>query len=212
MFTAFKTHSANSRPFLATIVLPLALVLMSHVAVAQDQDVAGAQDHQLFARYSGSVIIGYDYKGLDEFALPVGPVFLNARPKRQHLEGKVTRILYLGAPGQSSLEVFRHYELASKKLAGLKVLFECSRDQCGEWNGAALPQSLLSNRELRNSVVAAQAFGGYPADIRYLSASAPTENGEVYLSLAVGLQSHDREQAGRVLTLLEVIETKAPSR
>ena len=57
-------------------------------------------------------------------------------PERQALlEGRITRILYRGPDGRSSLEILRNYQSALES-AGFETLFTCGAD-CGN-NFAAL--------------------------------------------------------------------------
>ncbi len=127
---------------------PLLLALSLIPAGAQPKDADGSRDHPLITRYPGSVIDSYRAREYDEFNFPVGPVQRSTgMPKFQHLEGKVTRILYIYPQGRSSLEVFRNYESALKR-AGFQPIFTCSGDPCGLsrfqatndrydlWNGA----------------------------------------------------------------------------
>ena len=91
-------------------------------ALAQLSDVKGSKDHPMVSRYAGSVIIGYDFRKFDEFVIPLGVLTRvgGTRPtleptKSQRVEGRVTRILYVGPQDRSPLEVVRNYELELKK-------------------------------------------------------------------------------------------------
>ena len=90
----------------------------------------GSKDHPLISRYPGSVITNYLTKEFDEFTLPLGKVIdENKFTKSQHLEGKITRIVYVAPQGRTVLEVFRNYQGALKK-AGFETLFTCGPQGC----------------------------------------------------------------------------------
>ena len=73
----------------------------------------------------------YLTKEFDEFTLPLGPVDEENRfTKSQHLEGKITRIVYVAPQGRTVLEVFRNYQGALKK-GGFETLFTCGPQGCG---------------------------------------------------------------------------------
>jgi OmpA-OmpF porin, OOP family len=82
------------------------------------------------SRYAGGVIIGYDFRRFDEFVIPLdvlrraadGKTFEPSRSQR--VEGTVTRILYVGPPDRSPLEIVRNYELELQK-TGFERLYTC---------------------------------------------------------------------------------------
>ncbi len=98
----------------------------------------------MVSRYAGSIIIGYDFRKFDEFVVPLGvlkrtgerpaagggthPTFEPA--KSQRVEGRATRILYVGPQDRSPLEIVRNYELELKK-NGFNTLYTCAGTQCG---------------------------------------------------------------------------------
>ena len=116
--------------FIRTVfVACLLLGLSAPFAAGQDQDVEGSKDHPLISRYPGSFIGAYFQKEFDEFTLPLGKLGEEKFTKSQHLEGKVTRIVYAAPEGRSVLEVFRNYQGALKK-AGFQTLFTCGPQEC----------------------------------------------------------------------------------
>jgi outer membrane protein OmpA-like peptidoglycan-associated protein len=163
------------------------------VAAAQDQDLEGSKDHPMISRYPGSYIAKYLTKEFDEFSLPMGPVDEeNKITKNQHLEGKITRIVYVAPAGRTVLEVFRNYQAALKK-AGFETLFSCGPQGCG------------------SSIANAYANSGDSADywgpehgIHYISAKLGRPEGDVYVSLLVDDQGPD----SRTNAELYVIEVK----
>ncbi len=104
---------------IVSIAVCLAL-LMAPTARSQDtEDSPGSADHPLVTRYSGSVIDGYEVKDFASYTLPLGPVVRDASSKRvptekETLEGRITRILYRGPEGRSTLEIIRNYRAASR--------------------------------------------------------------------------------------------------
>ena len=166
--------------FIRTILVAcLLLGLSASFAAGQDQDVEGSKDHPLISRYPGSVITNYLTKEFDEFTLPLGKAIDQKFAKSQHLEGKVTRIVYAVPQGRSVLEVFRNYQGALKK-AGFETLFTCGPQGCG------------------NSIANAYANSGDNADywgpqhgIHYVSAKLARPEGDVYVSLLIDDQGPD---------------------
>jgi len=171
----------------------LVLGLSAPFAVGQDQDAEGSKDHPLISRYPGSYIAKYLTKEFDEFALPLGPVDEeNTITKNQHLEGKITRIVYVAPAGRTVLEVFRNYQAALKK-GGFETLFTCGPQGCG---------STIANA-YANSGDSAD-YWGPEHGIHYISAKLARPEGDVYVSLLVDDQGPD----SRTDAELYVIEVK----
>ena len=180
--------------FMRTVfVAGLLIGLSAPFAAAQDQDVEGSSDHPLISRYPGSYIAKYLSKEFDEFSLPLGPVDEeNTITKNQHLEGKITRIVYVAPAGRTVLEVFRNYQAALKK-GGFETLFTCGPQGCG---------STIANA-YANSGDSAD-YWGPEHGIHYISAKLARQEGDVYVSLLVDDQGPD----SRTDAELYVIEVK----
>ena len=180
--------------FMRTALLAgLMIGLSAPFAVGQDQDVEGSSDHPLISRYPGSYIAKYLTKEFDEFALPLGPVNEeNTITKNQHLEGKITRIVYVAPAGRTVLEVFRNYQDALKK-GGFETLFTCGPQGCG---------STIANAYANSSDNA--DYWGPEHGIHYISAKLARQEGDVYVSLLVDDQGPD----SRTDAELYVIEVK----
>ncbi len=171
----------------------LLMGLWATFAAAQDQDVEGSQDHPLISRYPGSYIAKYLTKEFDEFSLPLGPVDEeNTITKNQHLEGKITRIVYVAPVGRTVLEVFRNYQAALKK-GGFETLFTCGPQGCG---------STIANAYANSGDNA--DYWGPEHGIHYISAKLARPEGDVYVSLLVDDQGPD----SRTDAELYVIEVK----
>jgi outer membrane protein OmpA-like peptidoglycan-associated protein len=170
----------------------LLLGLAAPVAAAQDQDMEGSKDHPLITRYPGSYIAKYLTKEFDEFSLPLGPVEEeNKITKNQHLEGKITRIVYVAPAGRTVLEVFRNYQSALKK-AGFETLFTCGPQGCGSTIANAYANS-GDNTD----------YWGPEHGIHYISAKLARPEGDVYVSLLVDDQGPD-SRANAELYVIEV--------
>ena len=110
----------------------------------------------MVSRYAGSIIIGYDFRKFDEFVIPLGVLRRAAGggsrvtlepAKSQKVEGRATRILYVGPQERSPLEIVRNYELELKK-NGFETLYYLSGTQCG--NGMAGSPSSTCIRSASN--------------------------------------------------------------
>jgi hypothetical protein len=137
--------------------------------------VEGSKDHPLISRYPGSVIENYLTREFDEFTLPLGKLADEKFTKSQHLEGKVTRIVYGAFEGRSVLEVFRNYQGALKK-AGFETLFTCGPQDClgpGRSNAR-----VYGNGEYDD-------YWGPDHGIHYVSAKLARPEGDVYVSLLI---------------------------
>jgi OOP family OmpA-OmpF porin len=192
-------------------ILFLVLDGISPVAFAQEKDAPGSRDHPLISRYTGSYIIGYEHKAYDQHTLALG------KPQRtadmsgwelassQVVEGALTRILYVAPPERSSLEVLRNYEEALTE-AGFEKLYECEPAECG---------SMLVNliyplgTRLTTSGQASEYALNFAKDPRFLVGRIPGPNGDIYVSVFVGIGNFDqfKQLVGRAITLLEVVET-----
>ncbi|MGA2572226.1 MAG: DUF4892 domain-containing protein [Terracidiphilus sp.] len=179
--------------FMRTVfVAGLLIGLSAPFAAAQDQDAEGSKDHPLISRYPGSYIAKYLSKEFDEFSLPLGPVNEeNTITKNQHLEGKITRIVYVAPPGRTVLEVFRNYQEALKKGA-FETLFTCGPQGCG---------STIANAYANSGDNA--DYWGPQHGIHYISAKLGRPEGDVYVSLLVDDQGPD-SRANAELYVIEV--------
>ena len=179
--------------FMRTVfVAGLLIGLSAPFAAAQDQDVEGSKDHPLISRYPGSYIAKYLTKEFDEFSLPLGPVDEeNTITKNQHLEGKITRIVYVAPEGRTVLEVFRNYQAALKK-GGFETLFTCGPQGCG---------STIANAYANSGDNA--DYWGPEHGIHYISAKLARPEGDVYVSLLIDDQGGD-SRANAELYVIEV--------
>jgi OmpA-OmpF porin, OOP family len=205
----------------------LAMILVAFsasVAFAEVSDVKGSKDHPMVSRYAGSIIIGYDFRKFDEFIIPLGPIKrLEAGKnafepsKSQRVEGRATRILYVGPPGRSPLEIVRNYELELKK-SGFEVLYTCSAAQCGEKDGwlaefylytldKRLSQTPPPHTGRQTGQVSEYALSS-PVNQRYLAMKRARSEGDVYVSVYVATNraTHHKETQDHPVILLDVVD------
>ena len=190
-------------------ILSLSCLIAATGVLAQQADSPGSEDHPMVVRYEGSFIDGYEVKDFDEFVLPLGPVGSDADGRRALadqtvLEGRITRILYRGPDGRSSLEIFRNYQSALEG-AGFETLFSCSKE-CGD----NFQTFLYGPMEMRisNTQTSRSAFD-IPQDIRYLSAKWVDDSRTVHISLLIAFDNGFGALSKRPVTLLEIVEEKS---
>jgi OOP family OmpA-OmpF porin len=181
------------------------LFVITTPGLIQSQDSPGSSDHALVSRYAGSVLDGYEVQTFNEYDLPIGIVIKDAGKRvpseKIMLEGKITRHLYQGPEGRSTLEIIRNYRTSLQE-SGFEILFECSGDdECGR----LFHWSLYKDKEIRNTKTSAGAFS-QPTNIRYLAARLVTPGSEVHLALLVAIDAIWTKQP---VTLLEIIESEA---
>ena len=200
------------RIFLPSVLLVglLGSCLIPAVLVAQDADSTGSADHPLITCYAGSVIDGYAINNFDSFRLPLAAAVRNAAGKRvpskkADLEGKITRILYRGPEGRSTLEILRNYRSALEQ-AGFETLFSCAGDDCGFLFHWTLYHD--EKQRLKNTRTSGGAFD-IPQDIRYFAAKGVVEGAEIHVSVMVAFDAGFSKLSKRPVTLLEVIESEA---
>jgi OOP family OmpA-OmpF porin len=190
---------------------------------------------QVVPRYAGSFILAQTRKDFDELILPLGKVIgasYYSEPdkklryeKTEVVEGRLTRTVYVIPEGRSTLEVLRNYtgELEAK---GAKTLFQCSKAECGEEfhklhavPRALKPESAAYNRERRDLTSNVLEYVDPAADQRLWVGEWKREGaagaGDVYVSIYVATQTGgsmgnvSSALKGRVLAIVEVLETKA---
>jgi len=186
----------------------------------------------LLPRYAGSFILAQTRKDFDELILPLGKVIGSSYQtdpdkklryeKGETVEGRLTRTVYVIPEGRSTLEVVRNYtnELEGK---GAKTLFQCSKAECGEdfhkAHGvprALKPEGTAYNRTRLDLVRNVLEYVDPSAEQRLWVGKWSRDNGsDVYVSIYAATQTGgsmgDVSAAlkGRVLVMLDVLETKA---
>jgi outer membrane protein OmpA-like peptidoglycan-associated protein len=194
------------RLILTAVMLPVMYLLCGAALAA---DVPGSKDSPLLKRYEGSQIIGYDYRGFDQFHLITGPLKSYDLPPDPSTKtmGKHTRILYVAPPERSPLEVFHNYAMELEQ-GGYETVFTCSEAECGKAN--ALPRTLYHrDRKLSNKGQMSEYAFSSPVEPQFLAATLRRPEGDVHVSLYVAKETfkHFQETSQRTLVLLDIVET-----
>jgi outer membrane protein OmpA-like peptidoglycan-associated protein len=156
------------------------------------EDIEGSKDHPLVSRYPGTFISEYQYVEFDEFTLPLGKFKDDgAFEKSQHLEGKITHIVYVAPPGRSILEIYRNYESALKR-GNFQILWSCvNSEACGHGTPTLYAAKGAEDWD-------------WSAGQRVLSAKQARAEGDVYLSLHIGQWSDLAQGSAIHLYVVEV--------
>jgi len=181
--------------------------------------VKGAKDHPLLSRFEGARLVGYDRKEYEEATLPAGKRTGTKNDKAVFdktvaLEGRYTRIAYNYPRNRSSLEVMRNYQAALDK-AGLKTLFACAKEACGQNFGEYWLDDRLGNNFVQGSSEYWSPFNYGRDDERYVLAagkrpdgSVDNNNGGVYLEIVEG-KDMDKGKVSASLTAADMAKTIA---
>jgi OOP family OmpA-OmpF porin len=188
-------------------------------------DVKGSKDPAAIKRYEGAIIIGYKFSKFDEFTFLVGPLTPskassgpNLVPSKvQRVEGRYTRLLYVGPEGRSPLEVVRNYEQELTK-TGFTPVYQCARTECGGSEADLTDRTLytmqnrLANYPPAHSgrapgQVTEYAFSS-ASDGRLLVAKRTGGAGEAWISVyvATGGFSMHSETVGHPIILVDLVE------
>ena len=202
------TKPKYENPLVLSILISLLGVAVN--GRAQGQDSPGSADHPTVTRYTGSFIDGYEVKDFDEYTLPLGPAVKDAAgrrvpSKKETLEGRITRILYRGPEGRSTLEILRNYQAALES-AGFETLFTCTDKECGflfHWIFYHEREQLLLNTKTSGSAFA------IPQNLRYVAAKGSVGGATVHVSVLVAFDAGFSKLSKRPVTLLEVVESPA---
>lgn len=180
------------------------LLALMAVPASFAQDVAGSSDPDVIgARYPDSRIVRYDTTEYDEYKLIVGPVteYKKAPKNVLDLEGSITKVTYEVPKDRSTLEVMRNYELALKD-KGFEILWQCEDAACSG-------EDARNGRNFNHAVVPYwMEFAEHYEDQRYRAAKLETDNGPVYVSLYMVLNTGGGRMKDHVYVQLDVIQTK----
>ena len=108
----------------------LAVLLMLAVAHGhtQESDMPGGHDYPDLPRITGSYIAGYDQKQFDKGLFITD--MEGYTPSLTQPEGKRTRILYVGQTDQTTLQIFRNYQVAFDALGDFEEIWSCLDNEC----------------------------------------------------------------------------------
>jgi OOP family OmpA-OmpF porin len=194
---------------LFSILMVLPFFGVATNAWAQQQDSPDTADHPVVSRYTGSFIDGQQVIDFDGYTLPIGPAVISPEGQRVpsekiSLEGKVTRTLYRGPKGRSTLEILRNYQSALES-AGFEILYTCG-DDCGflfHW---------IFYHEREQRIWSTETSGGafdIPQDLRYVAAKGMVGDRTVHVSVMVAFDAGFGSLSKQPITLVEVIESEA---
>jgi outer membrane protein OmpA-like peptidoglycan-associated protein len=188
-----------------TGLMTLLLAAAAAPAIAQmPPDAPGARDHAVISRFAGSWLVGQEQRGYDELALPAGP------GATARVDGKVSRLFYLGPAGRGLAEVQRNYEDALTK-AGAKRIDACAGD-CGSRDFGALrpPPKQLSGGSLAgwDAKTLTDEFQDR-AEPRYWYGTLDAGGRTLHVVVMSARSSVQALRDKHVATLVQVIEPKA---
>ena len=193
------------------LVVLLCSLSVSHTAFAQLNipEVKGGKDHPLLSRFEGARMVGYSVLQFEQAELPGSkPYFKNNNVTVDNLlkpEGKYTRIAYMFAKDRSGLEVFRNYQAALAK-AGMKVVYTCEKEACGNLDSFYATSYLMRDGFLTGSSNYRNAFNAGLGEPRYLVARGVQSDGSP-LHVAVLVAPPLRDNLGAIS--LQIVEGKA---
>ena len=164
-----------------TLLLLAALSPLAYANMPPKDTVKEGKDHPLVTRFAESRLVGYEVKEFDEVELTAGKRVANKNDRaafqdKLTLEGKYTRIAYNYPKNRSSLEVIRNYQAALEK-AGLKPVFSCAKEACGEGFGDFFLNKHLNNHFVKGGEAYWSPFNYGRNDVRYLLAKGTTADG-----------------------------------
>jgi OmpA-OmpF porin, OOP family len=210
----------NLRAFLALLA---AFTGAAAHADAPKADVAKSADHPVLKRFTGSLLVGHAQQDWEQRSFPdasgVSRTENDKFARPVNVEGKVTRLFYLGPLGKSPLEVFRNYQQALNA-AGFKVTWQCENEAQGctkaffaldgyerakgmrwaegdvpgvgaDYRGSAWPLEMSISHDQGRMLVGTLASGGRTLHLL------------LYTSMAAN------EHTNRAATYVEIVEPKA---
>ncbi len=120
---------------LPLITLVITTVLQGNVAWAET-DLKDSKDHPIIPRVSGTVITGFAESNYDEGEFVTSAT--GGKLNLEVIEGKRTRIMYLGPKDLSPLGVVRYYQKAFADLGEVEQVYLCKSGNCSSKLGGGL--------------------------------------------------------------------------
>ncbi len=201
-----RTFSLIASYPIYTALIALTLSFAASTAQAQRtmKDQAGAKDHPLVSRYSGSTLFAYGELNFDQTTFFIAP------KKETTLDGKIFNYVYFGPSDRTDLEIFRNYQQALST-NGFKIVHTCeSVDKCDgdayyghakKWTG--------DGKGFRNGYSASSYFNNLPSyDPRYVVAQRDSSQGKLTVVLTT-VSDTTSAAAGGKKYFMQVIEEKA---
>ena len=97
-------------------------------AVWADADMVGSKDHPKIPRVAGTTIMGFAESGYDEGVFMTGAT--RKKILSENIEGKRTRLMYMGPKDLSPLGIMRHYQKTFENLGEVEEVYTCKGLDC----------------------------------------------------------------------------------
>jgi hypothetical protein len=91
-------------------------------------DMQGIKDHSKIPRIAGTTLVGYAESTYDEGSFVTGTA--EQKLLSENIEGKRTRIMYIGPIDLSPLGTLRNYQKAFNDLGKVEEVYSCKRNDC----------------------------------------------------------------------------------
>lgn len=203
----------------------LALVAASALAApaaadAPKSDVRGSADHPVLKRFTGSLLVGHAQQDWEQRSFPdasgVSKTENDKFARPVTLEGKVTRLFYLGPLGKSPLEVFRNHQQALLA-AGFKTTWQCESEAQGCTKAYFALDGYERARGMRwaeGNLPSATGSGAWNLEMalsheqaRMMVGTLDSGGRQLHLLLFTSLANNS--ETNRAATYVEIVEPKA---
>jgi outer membrane protein OmpA-like peptidoglycan-associated protein len=110
------------------IAFLIGTLCISNSASATDVDFPEGKDHPKIPRVAGTTILGFAESSYDEGVFMTAAV--GEEIKTTNVEGKHTRIMYVGPKSLSPLGILRNYQQAFQGLGEVEEIYSCTATDC----------------------------------------------------------------------------------
>lgn len=110
------------------LIMGVTAALLHFNVAWSDSDIPGSKDHPKIPRVTGTTIIGFAESGFDEGVFMTGAS--GSEMLSENIEGKRTRIMYMGPTDLSTLGILRNYQNAFDDLGEVEEVYTCKGDKC----------------------------------------------------------------------------------
>lgn len=113
------------------LLLTFAITALLHLNIALSKtypDMQESRDHPKIPRVAGTSIVGYAASNYDEGVFMTGA--LDRELLSEEIEGKRTRIMYVGPKDLSPLGVLRNYQKGFADLGEVEEIYTCKGNDC----------------------------------------------------------------------------------
>ena len=188
---------------LGLAIIGLTCLSVFTAPVSAQEDMPDSQDHPKIPRIEGSYIVGYAHSPFDEGEFITG--MEDKELQTELVEGKRTRIVYLGPKTVSPLLALRNYQSALAELGEVKEVFICRKNDCY----ANLPKAFMwSDTRRVESTLSAHAFfyPVYYGEQLYWYGIVTSANARYHVSVYSTVFAANRPNEGIPSIHLEVLE------